>query len=152
MVAAWHGDLPALRLLVESGARLGLQDSGGRSILHWAALNRRPGSLELLRYLCGRNVDALLRDRYGQTCLHKAVETGCTGAAAIFAAEFPRLCVIEDRYDPPYPPTAAPPPPPPSPPPSTRPHLTPQALPSGPNAATRILISRVGICRIPSPT
>ena len=97
MVAAWCGDLAVLRLLVETGARLGLQDASGRSALHWAAINRQPGALSMLRYLCGCNVDALLRDRYGQTCLHKAVECRNVKAAEVLVAAFPRLCVVEDR-------------------------------------------------------
>ncbi len=97
MVAVFYGDLSVLRLLVESGARLGVQDAGGRSVLHWSAVNRRPDALDMLRYLCDTNVDALLRDRYGQTCLHMAVEAGCAGAAAILATAFPRLCIVKDR-------------------------------------------------------
>jgi hypothetical protein len=71
--------------------------------------------------------------RNEQTCLHKAVETGYA-AIMMSAAEFPRLCVIEDSCDIPAPQTAPTlpnqrlPPPPLHPPHLHPPHLHPPHL------------------------
>ena len=97
MVAVWRGQYEVLEYLVNSGARLNLQDHQGRSVLHWAVLNRSQQSIKILRYLCQRNLDVLQRDRHGHTCLHRCAEYGFTEGALLLISEFPRLCVVKDK-------------------------------------------------------
>lgn len=61
--AAWRGDLPRLKALIEGGADLGARDGRGRTPLHVAAYARQREAIRTLAK-AGAKLDVLEDDRY----------------------------------------------------------------------------------------
>lgn len=71
--AAFHGDIPMMRLLLSHGASIGLADKGGRTPLIWAAIVNRPASAS---FLLNSGADASVTDEKGMTAADHAEAEG----------------------------------------------------------------------------
>ena len=88
MFAAQAGDVPRLRWLLELGAQLELEDSAGRTALHWASAAGRTGTVhELLER--GALADAAMD--CGTRPLFAACENGHLGVVCTFNRGFSPL-------------------------------------------------------------
>ena len=69
--AAWHGDLPKLKALIASGAKLDARDARGRTPLHVATYARQREAVKMLAK-AGANIDQLEDDRYDAVTIASA--------------------------------------------------------------------------------
>jgi len=96
MIAAWRGERAVVRWLADQGADLNIVDDEGRSVLHWVVYVERAAA-GMLQDLSEANINALAKDRHGDTALHKCVQKNMVKAAGALAVAFPRLCIEKDR-------------------------------------------------------
>jgi len=96
MIAAWRGERAVLRWLVEHGADLNVCDLEGRSVLHWCVCVERAAA-GLCSDLADANINPIVKDRHGDTVLHKCVQKNMVKAAKALAVAFPHLCIEKDR-------------------------------------------------------
>jgi ankyrin repeat protein len=66
-------DGSVLRLLLEHGADINVQDGNGLTPLQWASFN---GALEVVRLLLEHGADVEAKNKYGKTALQEAVQEG----------------------------------------------------------------------------
>ena len=71
--AAFHGDIPMIRLLLSHGAGIDVADKGGRTPLIWAAIVNRPASAS---FLLKSGADASVTDEKGMTAADHAAAEG----------------------------------------------------------------------------
>ncbi|MBL27564.1 MAG: hypothetical protein CMM50_08465 [Rhodospirillaceae bacterium] len=71
--AAFHGDIPMMRLLLSHGAGIDVADKGGRTPLMWAAIVNRPASAS---FLLNSGADAAMADDKGMTAADHAEAEG----------------------------------------------------------------------------
>lgn len=71
-----------VQALLNAGARVDVQDSEGRTAVHWAAFVTQPGC-SILRLLLERGANIAIPDRSGRTPLHVAAARGMTEAIEI---------------------------------------------------------------------
>ncbi len=76
IIAAWHGNVEAVEILLERGADVFAKDSTNMTCLHWAANQEHPEIVKLL--LKDSTNHQLLHepDHYHITALHAAAERG----------------------------------------------------------------------------
>ena len=86
MDASWRGHEGVVRLLLERGARLELQDGGGRTALHCAVDCNQGVVLEALCSAQGAAAALALRDIYSQTPLAMAVALDHAACEAVLRA------------------------------------------------------------------
>ncbi|KAL4877631.1 ankyrin repeat-containing domain protein [Aspergillus karnatakaensis] len=87
--AARLGHLAIMKLLMEFGADLKVQDSPAQIPLCAAAIT---GQVEVVKFLLDEGVDVNTRDSHGLTALHHAVDARETGVARMLMAD-PRIDV-----------------------------------------------------------
>jgi len=75
--AAWHGDLPKLKALIASGAKLDARDARGRTPLHVATYARHREAVKLLAK-AGANIDQLEDDRYDAVTIASVADDTAT--------------------------------------------------------------------------
>ena len=75
--AAWRGDLPRLKALIEGGADLGMRDSRGRTPLHVATYARQREAIRLLAK-AGAKLDLLEDDRYDAVTIAAVADDAAT--------------------------------------------------------------------------
>ncbi|MCJ1358702.1 MAG: hypothetical protein MMC33_008702 [Icmadophila ericetorum] len=74
-IAAFMGLRNVTATLLENGARFQELDKDGHTVLHAAAMNRKPGHVkDVVAYLLDNGADIEARNRKGQTALHRAAE------------------------------------------------------------------------------
>jgi ankyrin repeat protein len=86
LVASIYGHEDAVRTLLARGARQELQDSAGRTALHWAIILNRASIVELLCAAPGAAATLSLPDDKGCTPLEVAAVCRHTGVAAALRA------------------------------------------------------------------
>lgn len=69
-------DLPAIRSLLAHGAEVNAHAQDNSTPLIYAALSRRPDSLEAMKLLCAHGADVRAKTSYGITVLMRAVQSG----------------------------------------------------------------------------
>lgn len=100
-LASYLGDMPAVRLLSDSGIDLDQQDSQGRTAVHWAVLGQQPRQIELLDYL-GANLS--IQDHNHQTPwdLTARAETEAQRNCRALLDALPNVAKAEKRNPPDY--------------------------------------------------
>lgn len=83
MWAAFHGDAPMLRYLLEAGAGVNARDRRGRGALTWAAIAGRAGAA---RALLAAGADPALADGEGRAAADHAAAAGHAALAELLAA------------------------------------------------------------------
>ncbi|GAA6235605.1 ankyrin-2-like isoform X1 [Lates japonicus] len=83
-VAAEHGHLSIIELLIREGARLDSQDNNGHTALHRAA---RGGHTEIVRALIKAGAPIYTLDLHDKTPIHLAAENGHLDAVKVLAKE-----------------------------------------------------------------
>ena len=86
MHASWLGREAVVRLLLERGARLELQDEEGWTAMHWAIVDNRAGVLELLCSAPGAAAALALGDHTLRSPLAKAILRGHAACEAVLRA------------------------------------------------------------------
>ncbi len=72
-VATNYGRVEVVRMLIDAGTNLNVQDNIGRTPLHWAAKN---GIVKIARMLIDAGANVNVQDKDGQTPLHWAAMYG----------------------------------------------------------------------------
>jgi ankyrin repeat protein len=93
-VAAWFGRVEIVRMLIDAGADVNLQDTDGWAPLHWAAMR---GQVEIARMLIGAGADKDVQDKWDQTPLHNATRNGDVEIVKMLIAVGARKD-IEDKW------------------------------------------------------
>ncbi|MDQ0015460.1 ankyrin repeat protein [Variovorax boronicumulans] len=94
--AAWHGDLPKLKALIASGAKLDARDARGRTPLHVATYARQREAVKLLAK-AGANIDQLEDDRYDAVTIASVADDTATLALLLSLGANPGQTT--SRYD-----------------------------------------------------
>lgn len=72
-MATMRKDIELLKLLVESGANVDIQDEDGQTILHLACIENLEG---VVRFLHGTGANPNMKDKEERTPIHLATERG----------------------------------------------------------------------------
>ncbi|QRF60524.1 ankyrin repeat domain-containing protein [Variovorax paradoxus] len=94
--AAWQGDLPRLRTLVASGARLDARDARGRTALQVATHARQREAIRLLAQ-AGASLDVLEDDRYDAVTIAAVADDPATLALLLSLGASAKQ--VTSRYD-----------------------------------------------------
>lgn len=94
--AAWHGDLPKLKALIASGAKLDARDARGRTPLHVATYARQREAVKMLAK-AGANIDQLEDDRYDAVTIASVADDAATLALLLSLGANPGQTT--SRYD-----------------------------------------------------
>ena len=94
--AAWHGDLPKLKALIASGAKLDARDARGRTPLHVATYARQREAVKMLAK-AGANIDQLEDDRYDAVTIASVADDTATLALLLSLGANPGQTT--SRYD-----------------------------------------------------
>ena len=86
MDASWEGHESVVRLLLERGARLELQDNDGNTALHWAIYGQSSGVTAIICGAAGARAALAVRDGNGFTPLGYAVFVRCAACEAVLRA------------------------------------------------------------------
>ncbi|KQU90274.1 hypothetical protein ASC78_20590 [Variovorax sp. Root318D1] len=94
--AAWQGDLPKVKALIASGAKLDARDARGRTPLHVATHARQREAVKLLAK-AGANLDALEDDRYDAVTIASVADDSAT--LALLLSLGANAGQVTSRYD-----------------------------------------------------
>lgn len=71
-VAAWRGNLPFVKLLVEKGAKVNAVKEDGQTALHAAALTNKKENAAVIQYLLAKGANRSAKTKDGETALDLA--------------------------------------------------------------------------------